>query len=302
MKKVLPYIAIIGAMSIWAGSGIAVKSALLAFSPLTLIILRFTLAVLLMLIAGLATGNLQWVQKKDIPLFCLLGFFEPFLYFILETYSYSCFDSPTIAEAMLSTSPVFAPIAAYLILHEQVTRNNIIGIIISTLGMALLILAGSQNFSIGNMWGVPLSIVTVLTAVGFTIVLRKIDERYSSLSVVFYSQLFALLLFYPLWGITDSTTFHDIFQLIASGTIQSSIMGVGYLGIFSSVVAFVLFCYSVRYIGVTQANAFNNLRPVLTALLMLCAFGEQLPLLKWLGIAVIILGLFICQHKSSPRP
>jgi drug/metabolite transporter (DMT)-like permease len=61
------------------------------------------------------------------------------------------------------------------------------------------------------------------------------------------------------------------------------------------VAAFILFCYSVRYLGVTKANIFNNIRPVFTALIMLILFGEQLPIWKWIGIAIIVLGLFICQ-------
>jgi drug/metabolite transporter (DMT)-like permease len=63
--------------------------------------------------------------------------------------------------------------------------------------------------------------------------------------------------------------------------------------------AFVLFCFTVRYIGVTRANVFNNIRPVFTALLMLFIFDEQLPFLKWLGIVVIIVGLFISQKQRK---
>ena len=40
-------------MLIWAGAGIAVKEALVVFTPLTLIVMRFTLAVVLMLLIGL---------------------------------------------------------------------------------------------------------------------------------------------------------------------------------------------------------------------------------------------------------
>jgi drug/metabolite transporter (DMT)-like permease len=87
--------------------------------------------------------------------------------------------------------------------------------------------------------------------------------------------------------------------MVAGEQLIRSLCGVGYLGIFSSVAAFVLFCYSVRSIGVVTANIFNNVRPVFTALLMLCIFGEQLPLGKWIGIFVIVLGLFICQKQRK---
>ena len=44
---------VVFAMLCWAGAGIAVKEALVVFSPLTLIVLRFTLAIVLMLLVGL---------------------------------------------------------------------------------------------------------------------------------------------------------------------------------------------------------------------------------------------------------
>ena len=113
INKITPYIAIVAAMLIWAGAGIAVKEALVIFSPLTLIVMRFTLAVLLMLSIGLlfrhnSIVGLQRVERKDIPLFLLGGLFQPFLYFIFETYTYQSFSSPTVAEALLSTQPVYA--------------------------------------------------------------------------------------------------------------------------------------------------------------------------------------------------
>ena len=72
MRKIFPYIAILTAMLIWAGAGIAVKEALLVYPPLTLIVLRFTLAVFLMLVIGLIFRRneilgLQCIAKRDIP-------------------------------------------------------------------------------------------------------------------------------------------------------------------------------------------------------------------------------------------
>lgn len=304
---IFPYIAIVSAMLIWAGAGIAVKQALIVFNPLTLIVLRFTLAVLLMLSVGLLfRGNevigLQRIDKKDIPLFLLGGLLQPFLYFIFETYTYQSFASPTIAESMLSTQPILAPIFAWLLLRERITRNNIIGIIVSTLGMLLLILTGSSNFELGNPWGILLAVLTVSSSVGYSVILRRIPTHYSALSIVFYVQSISLILFYILFG--GACLFTDYSPLVSTAVwgeeqCLQSWLSVGYLAVFASVMAFVLFCFTVRYIGVTRANVFNNIRPVFTALLMLFVFDEQLPFLKWLGIVVIIVGLFISQKQRK---
>ena len=306
-------------MLIWAGAGIAVKEALVVFTPLTLIVLRFSIAVLLMLCIGLIFRKnevlgLQRVEKKDIPLFLLGGVLQPFLYFIFETYTYQSFDSPTIAEAMLSTQPIMAPIMAWLLLREQVTRNNILGILISTAGMLLLLLVGSQDFALGNPWGILLAVITVSCSVGYGVILRKIPEKYSSLSIVFYVQLISLVLFYILWGgdiLLNSPQSSSILlntpqsSSILLNTPQSSsillpsILAVLYLAVLASVTAFILFCFTVRYIGVTRANIFNNVRPVFTALIMWIFFSEQLPVWKWIGIIIIIIGLFISQKQRK---
>ena len=289
-------------MLCWAGAGIAVKEALVVFSPLTLIVLRFSLAIVLMLLVGVLFRRnevlgLQRVEKRDIPLFVLGGLFQPFLYFIFETYTYQSFASPTIAEAMLSTQPIMAPILAFIILREKVTRNNVVGILISTVGMLLLLLVGANNFALGNPWGVLLAIVTVSMSVGYTIILRRIPTRYSSLSIVFYVQLVALVLFYAVWGVFDRQSLQDTIAPLSADL--SPVIAVGYLAVFASVTAFILFCYTVRQIGVTRANVFNNVRPVFTALLMWVIFDEQLPIWKWVGIIVIVIGLFISQKQRK---
>lgn len=293
-------------MLIWAGAGIAVKEALVVFSPLTLIVLRFTIAVMLMLLIGLLCHQsdilrLQRVEKQDIPLFMLGGLFQPFLYFIFETYTYQSFASPTIAEAMLSTQPLIAPLFAFVLLRERVTKNNIIGILLSTIGMLILLLVGANDFQLGSYWGILLAVLTVSMSVSYSVVLRRIPTRYSSLSIVFYVQSFSLLLFYPLWGIFEGKGLANIdFATFAeSGQLLSSGFAVAYLAVFASVAAFVLFCYTVREIGVTRANVFNNVRPVFTAVLMWLLFDEILPVWKIIGIIFIIIGLFISQKQEK---
>ena len=294
-------------MLIWAGSGIAVKEALVVFSPLTLIVLRFTIAVLLMAAVGMIFHRnevlqLQRIDAKHILLFALGGLFQPFLYFIFETYTYQSFDSPTIAEAMLSTQPIMAPIFAFVLLREQVTANHIWGILISTLGMLILLLVGTNDYSIGNPWGILLAVLTVCMSVSYTVVLRRIPARYSSLSIVFYVQSFSLILFYLVWAVKgECVEFLQDVPVLLNDTpnLLNSGLAVLYLAVFSSVTAFILFCYTVREIGVTRANIFNNVRPVFTALLMWILFDEHLPLWKWFGIIVIIFGLFISQKQRK---
>ena len=301
--QLLAVVALIVSMIIWSVSGIAIKHALVVLPPFTMIVLRFVPSVLLMFIIGIlcrknALFCLQRLAWKDLPLFLVAGFCQPFLYYMLETYAYDVLNSPTIAETLLSTSPLLSPVFAAVLLRERITRNNIWGILISTIGVFVLTLVGTQQYSIGSSWGILLAFSAVSAAVISSVTMRKAPVQYSSLSFVFYTQLISLFFFLPIWYFKEGTTI-DYNELMANSQLPTALLSVGYLTVFASVTAFILFCYALRQIGVTQANAFNNIRPAFTALWMFLFFGEHLPLAKWIGMGLIIFGLFVCQKKEK---
>ena len=308
--QLVAIIAVIASMVIWSASGIAVKQAIVVLPPLTMIILRFTPSVFLMFVIGMLCRHselfrLQRIDLHDLPLFLIAGFCQPFLYYLLETFSYDALDSPTIAEALLSTNPLFSPLFAAVLLRERVTKYNIIGILISTAGMFMLILAGRTDFQIGNYWGIPLAFAAVSAAIIDSVMMRKIPARYTPLSIIFYAQLISLLFFYPLWfwreGPSDLAAIEWAQLADITSPLTMALISVQYLTVFSSVIAFILFCYALRIVGVTQANAFNNIRPAFTALWMFLFFGEHLPATKWVGMILVIIGLFVCQKKVKTQ-
>ena len=261
-------IALIISMIIWSVSGIAIKHALVALPPFTMILMRFIPSVLLMLVIGIIRRKhslfcLQRMERKDLPLFLIAGFCQPFLYYMLETYAYDALNSPTIAETLLSTSPLLSPIFAAIILRERITRNNIWGILISTVGVFVLTLVGTTDYSIGSYWGVLLAFMAVSAAVIDSVMMRKAPLRYSALSFVFYTQVVSLLFFIPVWFWREGPSALmaiDWSQLSdPASSLTVALWSVSYLTIFASVTAFILFCFALRKIGVTQANAFNNI-------------------------------------------
>ena len=164
----------------------------------------------------------------------------------------------------------------------------------------MLLLIGSSDFALGDPWGILLAFLTVSMSVSYSVVLRRVPSHYSPLTIVFYVQAFSLCFFYPLWGFTEAGQFlHDTIPHYTTLHQATPLLAVLYLAIFASVAAFVLFCYTVRRIGVTRANVFNNIRPVFTALLMWLIFDERLPIWKMVGIVVIIIGLFISQKYQK---
>lgn len=302
----MPYVAILVTMICWSWSGMAVKLALTVLTSLQLVVYRFTLSVVAMMTIGIVCRRssllrLQRVAWRDWPLFVLGGVFQPFLYYLLETHTYRLLSSPTIASALLSLSPLTAPLLAWLIIGERVPARVVWGIVISTIGVLLLTLAGAADFSIGNPWGVLLGLGAVCAAVLYTVVLRKIPKRYNALTVVCWMQVVSLLLFCPLWLWQGGVGETQALAHVSSAELWPALGGVAYLALVASVVGFVLYCYTVRRIGVTRADAFNNIRPVFTAVWMLVCFGEHLPWAKWVGVLCVVAGLFWGQFMGK-RP
>lgn len=286
-KSIKLYSAIVLSMIFWSFSFIWTRVAIQSFQPMTLIALRLMIASALLFVVAKVTGNFQPLRKKDFKLFLLLAFFEPFVYYVGETYGLTMVES-TLAAVIVSTIPLFAPLLAYVILRERIGWTNILGILVSLLGVFFVIYQPGGGFS-ANPWGVALLFLAVFAAICYATTLRKIPTHYNTLNVIFYQSLLGLIFFIPTFLITDLQT---IQTLKVSG---DSLLALFMLSVFASVIAFVLFAWAVRQVGVSRTNVFVNLIPVFTAILSWFILGENITLIKWLGIAVVVLGLFVSQ-------
>ena len=281
------YIAITLAMIFWAMSFIWTKIALQSFRPITLITLRLIIASILLLLIILLTGNTQRILKKDIKWFVLLAFFEPYLYYLGETFGLTKV-SPTIASVIISTIPLFSPIFAFFFLKEKVGLWNILGIIVSLIGVCFVIYEPRSGFY-SQPFGIVLLFFAVFSGVFYSIILKKISIHYSTLNVIFYQSLLGLLFFLPTFLIVDLPSIKTI-QIT-----RESMIALILLAIFASVVAYVLFASVLRRIGVVRSNVFSNLIPAFTAIFTWLILREPLSILKLLGIAIVISGLFVSQ-------
>lgn len=71
------------------------------------------------------------------------------------------------------------------------------------------------------------------------------------------------------------------------------------LAVFASCGSFILFGYSVITIGVTRANLFTNIIPILTAVIAFFVIGEVITLEKYFGIIIMISGLYLAQIRGN---
>jgi len=289
-KQLKIYLAVLFAMIFWSVSFIWTRVAIRSFQPMMLITLRLLIASLLLFAFLKASGKLQRIKRKDLRWFVLLAFFEPFMYYIGETYGLTMVES-TLAAVIVSTIPLFAPVMAFIFLREKMSLPNFLGIIVSLVGV-LVVVYDPQGGMNANPWGVALMFFAVFSSISYTTVLRKISTEYTTINVIFYQSLIGLGFFFPTFLITDS-------DKIASMHISSeAIMALILLAVFASVIAFVLFAGVVREIGVAKTNVFVNLIPVFTALFAWLFLGESITFSKMVGIFVVVAGLFVSQMEG----
>jgi len=281
------YGAISLAMLFWSFSFIWTRQAILSFPPITLVTFRLVIASVLLFLVSKAAGKFQVMRREDVKWFLLLAFFEPFLYYIGETYGLTMVES-TLASVIISTIPLFAPILAYFLLKEKISIANIAGILVSLSGVFLVIYEPKNGITT-NPWGIMLMFLAVFSAICYTTTLRKISTHYSTFNVIFYQSLVGLFFFIPTFLITDYSTF--TFSKVTTQGLFALFM----LAVFASVIAFVLFAGVVRKIGVARTNVFVNLIPVFTAILAWWLLDENLTALKFAGIAITVIGLFVSQ-------
>ncbi|MFB6320781.1 DMT family transporter [Saccharicrinis sp. FJH54] len=289
MNAIKKYYPIVLAMICWALSFVWVKIAYEDFQPINLITFRVAGAALIFFIVGILLKKIQPIKAADLKYFLLMAFFEPFLYFMGESHGMKIVSS-TYGAVIISTIPLFTPIASYYLLKERIKPTIFIGIIISLSGIFIM----EYNQGSGTAFslkGTLLMLVAVISATFFPIFLRKLTAHYTNTTILAYQNLFGFLMFLPFFFVLDfNDTVHTTFHL-------RPLLALGGLTVFSSVFAFIFFTNSVKNIGVTLSNTFVNLIPVITAFLAFFILNESLTIQKTAGILVVISGLFLSQIK-----
>lgn len=290
-KKGIVYLAVVFAMVFWAFSFVWVKEVYVAYGPLTTVFFRLIIATILMLIYGRIIGKLMKIEKKDYRTFLLLAFFEPFLYFMGESFGLK-YVSSTMGAIIIATIPLFSPLAASRYHGEKLSLRNLLGIILSFIGVGIVVFDESLNF-IASPLGIGLLFLAVFSAIAYTVVLKNLSHNYNITTIITYQNFIGIFFFLPFWLIFESNT------LLATPFNLPAFIAIVKLAVFASCIAFILYTYSVKNLGINDANIFINIIPVLTAIIAWYVLDEPLAFRKIVGIIVVIGGLFIAQIRMK---
>ncbi|MGD9930513.1 MAG: DMT family transporter [Mangrovibacterium sp.] len=281
------------AMFFWSFSFVWFKVAYKAYDPMTVVLFRLSLSTAIMFVFAKLIGKLQPLRKSDLGLMVLLSFFEPFLYFMGESYGLK-YVSPTVASVIVATIPLFTPMAAWYFHKEKISWANFVGLTISFLGVSLVVFDRTLGFTASPL-GVSLEFVAVLSTIGYAILLKRLTNHYNGYTIISYQNLFGSFMFLPFWAIFEAEkTFQTPFHPEAFGAIVK-------LAIFASILGFIFFTYSIRHLGINKSNMFINVMPVFVVIFSYFILGDEINLQKIVGVTVVIAGLFLAQLKRRKR-
>ncbi len=291
MNRWLVHLAALASMIFWGLSYIWSKMAFEDFSPLTTIFFRLIISFVVLFVLLASTGKVEKVKKQDRLFFALTALFNPFLYFVGENYGLS-YASASVSAIIVATIPLFSPLVAWVTYREKLRPANIVGLLISFLGLILVVF--NENFDLEiNFWGLLLLFMAVFSALFYLVYLKKLDKKYSPATIVAYQNLLGVVYFLPLFLIFDMS------DVAASSPNLNSLWALLLLGVFSSSLAYVLYVYVVKNIGIIKSSLYTNLIPVFTILFSVLLLDESISTRRLIGMAVVIFGLILSESGKT---
>lgn len=233
------------------------------------------------------------IQRQDLGKFILLAFFEPFIYFICETFGLKLTGSPTLSAMVIATIPLFSIGAGIFFFKEKIGLINIGGILLSLVG---IVLVAMEKGELGThfIWGVVLLVIAVIAEVGHASITKSLAGNYPSQTIVMYQFLIGSIYLFPLFLWKGLNGFN--LELYFDGDVWYPIIC---LAVLCSSLAFSLWVSTIKNLGVARSSIFSALIPVAAALIAWAIGHETLNQRQWLGIAYSTVGVILSQYTSK---
>ena len=295
-RAVIIYVSVSIAIILWGFSFIWTNQILHLDIPIfTFITVRMFIAAIVLLIASTLLGKLQKIKKRDIPLLLTMALFEPFVYFIGESFGLKYTNSPTICAVLIATIPIFVMIAGQIFFKEKITKLNVFAVIITVPGILLIVLR-TNEITVDYWYGILFLIVAVFAATGYSIMVKKLSDRYNSYTIATWQFILAAIYFLPLYLIIDAD------KMPLTALLRADVMvPLLSLALLCSCLSFVLYINSIQYLGVTRASVFSTMTPAVSAFGAYIMGQETFTPLQILGIGIVILGVIFTQYRKPAQ-
>lgn len=278
---------------LWGGNFVVAKTLVAHASPMTLTLVRWLIAVIVLL------PLVWWKEKRLVPAkaalvpLLLMGItgvalFNIFQFLALER------TTSTNAGLISTMNTMSIALFSFAFLKEKINGLQLLAMVLSIIGVFLVLSKGDWQLlwhfqlNTGDLWMVAAVCVWGL----YSVCSKWAMQTTSPLMATLYAGLFGVLILVP-FTITDFT-----FSEIDSSFILSLL----YTGVISTVVCMVFWNIGVQQLGATTSGIFLNFNPIFTALLAFLFIGEQLSWLQGIGGIIVILGCYLFTHFKTKTP
>lgn len=286
----------VGAMitvTAWGVSFVSTKVLLEnGLGPAEIYIYRFTLAYLMIL--AVCHSRLWANSFRDELLFMACGLCAGSIYFIAENMALE-YTFVTNVSLLVTTSPLITTLLMWLIYkNEKPGRGTVIGSIIAFVGVACVIFNSSFVIKM-NPLGDILSILAAVSWSIYSLVLKKLNAMYSvmfiSRKTFFYGVLTAVpfMMFQPQMSSP---------AVLLNVEVWSNLL---FLGAFASMLAYILWAQSVKYLGTIKASNYMYISPIITLVASVAFLGESISIVGGIGCALILGGMWLGEYLERKR-
>jgi len=287
--RLRPLIYLAGTVLFWGTSFAAIKTAMESFSPMTVMWLRMTVASIVFLPFWRKVAKPER-QPGDWKLLGAAVLFIPCAYYLLEGFAIRLTTSSQ-AGVISATMPLMVAAGAWVLLRERLSWQDLTGIGVSLVGIAVLSFAGvAQESAPAPALGNLLELAAMVAAAGSTLVVKHLCHRYDPWYITGLQAAVGTLFFAPL-------AFASGLEGLTSAAPQAW-AAILYLGVFASLGAFGLYNSALKLMPANRAALAINLIPAVALITGWLVLGESLTPVQ-IGACALIVGAVVFAEVSG---
>jgi len=278
---------------LWAVSFIAVKIALSAAPPLTLVTLRMLISTLCFIVWFLIRGIKPSLKRPKVWLQLLfLSLFGTGLHYGIQTMGLQ-YTPASNASIYTVTGPISITFIAAFYLHEKITFKKAIGIIIAIIGV--LVVMGFETLRSFNLKGHLLGDILVIVSIAmwgvFTVYGKRLMNALGALEVITLTTIIGSIWMIPIgWAESHFQGFH------LSSITLASWAAIAYLGITCSFVATLLYFKALQKTEAQKVGVYFYTIPPMTYVIAYFYLGEKIGFNLLIGSALVLAGVYLTER------
>ena len=287
----------IGTVAFWGTSFVSTKVLLNhGFSAVQIFCLRFVATYLILLAASHKQFRCKnW--KHELILF-ICGITGCTLYFWTENTALSLSPSSNVS-LIVCTNPLLIMIFGGLLYKsEQLGKRQILGCLITFVGMVLVVLNGKFILKLSPV-GDFLAFSAALMWTLYSLVLRKLNGEYSTLfitrKIFFYGALTSIPALFIEAGCRSSEALNIPWHHFTEPVVALNFLC---LTVFSSLFGYLVWNKVLKQLGTVLASNYIYAIPLVTIITAVIALGEHITIVAIAGAAAIVAGMVLAEFKK----